>query len=101
MTKSSTSITTYKAKISRSAKKLGLSYVGLFGSRARGEEKPTSDIDLLIKYSQPVGLIRHIQVRQEISKLLGKPVDLITKDGLTHYFKKLISKDLITLYESN
>ena len=54
----------------------------LFGSFARGEETPESDVDLLVMYdrSQPIGLFRYARMHREIEELIGRKVDLV-EDG--------------------
>jgi len=56
----------------------------LFGSYARGEQHPDSDVDILVVFDQETGkgvsLLKHIGIALDLEELLGKKVDLIT-DG--------------------
>ena len=72
----------------------------LFGSFARGEETPDSDIDILVDldYSKPVGL-EFVQVQLDLMELLRKPIDLVSSRGLSKYIKPYIDKDKVLLYE--
>lgn len=55
--------------------------LSLFGSYARDEQTPQSDVDLLVTFSRPVGFgFMHLADRLEA--LLGKPVDLVAADGI-------------------
>ena len=55
--------------------------LALFGSYARDEQTPQSDIDLLVTFSRPVGFgFMHLADRLEA--LLGKRVDLLAADGI-------------------
>jgi uncharacterized protein len=58
---------------------MGVRSLDLFGSVARDEAKPNSDIDLLVEFNRPVGLFEFIEVRLYLEDLLGSPVDM----GLT------------------
>ncbi|HLG36400.1 MAG TPA: nucleotidyltransferase family protein [Bacteroidia bacterium] len=58
-----------------------ISEMALFGSYARGTETEKSDVDILVSFSGPIG-IQFIDLADELEKLLGKKVDLITKEGL-------------------
>jgi uncharacterized protein len=54
----------------------------LFGSVARDTAKSTSDVDLLVEFSQPVGLFQFIELQQKFESILGCKVDLGTKRSL-------------------
>jgi predicted nucleotidyltransferase len=53
----------------------------LFGSYARDEQTPQSDIDLLVTFSKPVG-VGFIHLAEQLEALLGKRVDLLAADGI-------------------
>jgi predicted nucleotidyltransferase len=81
------------------------SRISVFGSFARGEAAPSSDIDLLIALrpagARPVlGLFEFIKLEQTLEKKLGCEVDLVTEDGLNPRRKKSIEKDRVILYEA-
>ncbi|MCH7753036.1 MAG: nucleotidyltransferase family protein, partial [Planctomycetes bacterium] len=65
------------------ASRHGASNVRLFGSVARGEESSGSDIDLLIKLDPDRSLLDHIALQQELSALLGAPVDVVEEGGIS------------------
>ena len=82
-------------------KKQGISYLGLFGSMARGEETSKSDVDLLIDFSESKTLFDIASIKIYFQDLLGKKVDLVMKDSIKPIIRPYIEKDLITLYEQN
>lgn len=59
----------------------GVSRIGLFGSFARDEATPESDIDLLVTFDRPIGL-RFIELVDHLEMLLGRKVDVLTPAGL-------------------
>jgi predicted nucleotidyltransferase len=74
--------------------------VGIFGSYARGEQNRESDLDILIQFRDRMGLLKLVQIEQELSDELGIPIDLVTENSLRNpRLKKYIYKDLITIYE--
>lgn len=56
--------------------------LGIFGSYARGEQTPESDLDILIDYEQAPTLFQLVELRDYLSKQVGLKVDLVTKNGL-------------------
>ncbi len=75
-----------------------INYLALYGSHARGEQKNDSDVDLLVSFDKSIGLFELIDIEQNLSKMLGKKVDLVTKKGLSRYVRPYITDDLQVIY---
>ena len=60
----------------------GINYLGLFGSTARGEETPESDVDLLIDFDQTQSLFDIADVKLYFQDILGKKVDLTMRGSI-------------------
>jgi predicted nucleotidyltransferase len=58
------------------------SRVRLFGSVARGEDRPDSDIDLLVDFTEDSSLFDLIRITRELQDMLGHPVDVVSTGGL-------------------
>ncbi len=86
-----------KEIIKEVTRRLRPSFVGIFGSYARGEQHAGSDLDILINPQQDVDLLEIIGVEQELSELLGLKVDLITTRSLKAALKPHIEADLIRI----
>lgn len=56
--------------------------VSVFGSVARGDETPTSDIDFLVEFEPGSSLFDLLHVSEELEALLGVPVDVVSAGGL-------------------
>jgi predicted nucleotidyltransferase len=56
--------------------------VRLFGSVARGDDRPDSDIDLLVDFDQDSSLFDLMRMTRELEELLGHPVDVVSTAGL-------------------
>ncbi|OQY26648.1 MAG: hypothetical protein B6I38_11040 [Anaerolineaceae bacterium 4572_5.1] len=54
----------------------------VFGSYVRAEEQPSSDLDLLVEFSELPGLFKFIELENYLSATLGVKVDLVMKDSL-------------------
>ena len=59
-----------------------ISYLGIFGSYIRGEQKEDSDLDILVEFSKEPDLLEFIGLKQELSEILGVEVDLVMKNAL-------------------
>ena len=64
------------------AKRNALSRVSLFGSYARSEARPESDVDLLIDGGNYEGLFGFLDIKEQFEKALGKKVDLVSRSAL-------------------
>jgi predicted nucleotidyltransferase len=58
------------------------SRVRLFGSAARGEDRPDSDIDLLVDFDQDSSLFDLMRMARELEALFGRAVDVVSAAGL-------------------
>ena len=58
------------------ARRLKAERLWVFGSCARKEERPDSDVDLLVKYSDGIGLLERVNFEDEVSSAVGWKVDL-------------------------
>ena len=68
-----------KAKLARLCWKHGVVFAGLFGSQARGEASPGSDVDVLVRFDERRSLIDQARVEREIGEAMGRSVDLVTE----------------------
>lgn len=73
----------------------------LFGSYSRGEEKPDSDIDILVRYndSDSMSLLTISGITIALSKLLNTSVDLVEDQCLLPFARKSVDNDKILIYE--
>ncbi len=87
-----------KDKIKPILNKYGIFEIYLFGSYARGEAKANSDVDIYCEPGKIKTLIDQGKLEEELTKSLGKNVDLIfTHTKIDDFFKSQIEKDLIKL----
>jgi len=77
-------------------KKYGVRILGIFGSVARGEQKETSDVDILIEIERPIGL-KFFELWDELEKLLGCEVDLVRKKLLREEIKSEILTEVVRI----
>lgn len=68
--------------------------IGVFGSFSRGEDKKTSDVDILVEFSEPISMFRFIDLEEYLSKILGRKVDLVSKKALKPQLKEQILREV-------
>jgi hypothetical protein len=68
--------------------------MAIFGSYARNEQKPESDVDILVEFNENIG-IRFIDFADELEEILGFKVDVVSRKGIKDKYFKAIQSDLI------
>lgn len=79
------------------------SKISVFGSFARGESRDTSDIDLLVELKpasqRPALGLKWFRLEDELGRLMGKKIELISEKDLSPHLRPFIEKDIVLLYE--
>ena len=83
--------------ILRLASQHGATHVRVFGSLARGEAGPSSDVDLLVQMEKGRSLLDLIELSQELESVLQRKVDVLTDEGLSPYLKERIQAEAVPL----
>lgn len=71
--------------------------LGIFGSYARQEQSETSDVDALIDYDQAPTLFKLVELREELSEVLGMKVDVVTQNGLKPRIRERVLSEVVYL----
>ncbi len=72
-----------------------IAWLAIFGSVARDEARPESDVDLIVEFEHPVGLLQFIELQQHLERILGCKVDLGTKRSLKSRIKDQVLREAI------
>lgn len=96
--KTTPSISDIQAIICPIAKAYGAERIWLFGSYARGNARPDSDVDLRIDRGAVRGL-RFAGLLGDLEDALGRHVDLISTSGMDEAFRRSIAAEEVLLYE--
>ena len=72
----------------------------LFGSYARGEETPISDVDILVQFDEGgISLLKHAAMICELEEILNRPVDIVQEKMLRPRVRESINQDKKLIYE--
>lgn len=76
-------------------KAMGAASVALFGSVARDEAGPGSDVDVLVEFAEPETFASYMDLKFRLEELFGRRVDLLTVEGLRPRVRPYVERDLI------
>ena len=74
--------------------KYNVSSIGLFGSVVRDDFSPSSDVDIIVDFSKPIG-IEFVDLADFIERKLNKNVDLVSKNGVKQKYYRSIESEII------
>src|SRR5260370_26672170 len=89
-----------EAKLADLCRQYHVRELSVFGSAARGEMRPDSDVDLLVEFlpEAKIGLFEHFDTERELSDLVGRKVDLVSKRGLRDLIRPHVLKEARPVY---
>lgn len=87
-----------KSKIAKTCRDNDISYLAVFGSVARGEDREDSDIDLIARFSKKKSLLDLVRTENEFEKVFKRDVDLLTEPAISPYIKEMVKKDIKVIY---
>lgn len=71
--------------------------MGIFGSYIKGKQRKKSDIDILVEFSEPIGLFEFMDLEDYLANLIGIKVDLVSKKALKPRIGANILKEVVYL----
>ena len=85
----------------RTLRRLGLKSLALFGSAARGTQRPESDFDLLYEFEEDAATLdRLLDLQDFLEELLGRKVDLVSRKYLNPILRPYIEEDVVPVYDA-
>ena len=92
-------VTIDRERISEFCRRHHIRRLALFGSVLRADFGPTSDVDVLVEFEPDhVPGLAFFTMQQELSTLIGRPVDMNTPGFLSRYFRESVLKEAEPLY---
>ena len=74
---------------------LGVRTMSVFGSIARGDNRPGSDVDILVEFSGKATFDRYMELKFFLEDLLGVSVDLVTEKALRPEMRPMVEREAI------
>jgi len=90
-------VTEHREAIVEVARRHGAQSVRVFGSVARGEAEPGSDVDVLVTLEPGRSLLDIVAIKQDLEDLLGCGVDVVTEAAISPYFRQRVLEEAISL----
>jgi predicted nucleotidyltransferase len=86
--------------LARLCEEQGVRRLRIFGSAARGEERPDSDVDLIVEFGKPAGFLTLVRLERLLSEFFGRPVDLVTEPALDPYIRDSVLSSASVLFDA-
>lgn len=86
-------------KIVRLLRKHRAQRIALFGSYARGEARPGSDIDILVDFRERKSLLELVGIEQDMEQAVGVRVDLLTRKWISPYLVARIEREAVVVFD--
>jgi predicted nucleotidyltransferase len=86
--------------LARLCEDYGVRRLGIFGSWARGEQRPDSDVDLIVEFAKPAGFVELLRLERLLAEIFDRPVDLTTEPGLDPYIRDSVVSSASVLYDA-
>jgi hypothetical protein len=87
----------HRTRVLELAAQHGAENVRVFGSAARGDDRPDSDVDLLVRFERGRSLLDHVALEQDLEELLHCEVDVVPEDGMSPYLRERILAEAVPL----
>ena len=87
-----------KQKMIPVLEKFHVQYAGVFGSVARGEAGPNSDVDILVKFIGRPTFAAYLNLDESLRTELGREIDLVTEGAVNKFIKPGIDRDFKLVY---
>jgi uncharacterized protein len=81
-------------------RRLGIRRLRLFGSVARGDDGPDSDVDLIAEFNSRIGYFELIEAEQDLASFFGRPVDLLTEPAISRHIRDAVLQSARVIFES-
>lgn len=78
-------------------KRFKVKEIGIFGSCVKGGQSERSDTDVLVEFSEPIGIFAFMDLEEYLEKLIGNKIDLVSKKALKPFIGKHILSEVVPI----
>lgn len=89
----------HRGKLVQLSRQHGITFLGLFGSFAKGTATETSDVDLVARFAERKSLLDLVRIERELSEALSRKVDLLTEASVSPHLRARVEREMVVLYE--
>ncbi len=89
-----------RSRLAQICRRNDVTRLRIFGSASHGEERPDSDIDLIVDFASPKGFFELIRLEDELETFFGRPVDVLTEPGLSPYLRDTILGSASVIFDA-
>lgn len=76
-----------------------ISLLAVFGSRARGEGRPDSDLDVFVRFTEPKSLFELMDLEDQLTNVFGgTKTDVVTEGFLSPFIRENVKRDMKVMY---
>ena len=86
-------------RLKQLCREFGVERLRVFGSAARGDERPESDVDLIADFRDAKGFFELVDLEDRLSEVFGRPVDLLTEGGISPHMRDAILANAAVLFD--
>lgn len=79
--------------------RFGVEQLAIFGSTARDEARPDSDVDILVRFAKPPGYDGYFALKCYLESLLGRQVDLVMEKALKSWARPVVEQEAVYVKE--
>lgn len=79
-------------------KKFKVKSIGIFGSYVRGKSNKRSDVDVLVEFSEPIGMFVFLDLEEYLQGIFGLKVDLVSKKALKPKIGENILNEVVYIW---
>jgi predicted nucleotidyltransferase len=91
------SLETLRRQVETPMRQHGVVHAGVFGSVARGDARPDSDVDFLVEFERGRSLLDLVDLQVELREALGRDVDVATRNSLHPRLRDRILREVVPL----